>query len=97
MKSTGRHVVYSDQPTHELIEEVECILAAAELLAQMFLELQSLALCNPAFAQTLSVTRERLFTLHSIVVELIPSDARASVLLKHRARALIALLSTEID
>jgi hypothetical protein len=90
------------EQTEEPLSAVDYICTAADLLQQMFFELQSLATCNPGLARALS-NREsdasaHLWTLHeTIKLLLVVDDFSTALPLSRRATALISRLSEEID
>ena len=86
----------------EPLDEVEYICIAADLLEQMFSELQSLATRNPGLARALSSrgsdTCLRLWTLRETIELLLGvDDFSNAVPLRRRATALISWLSDDID
>jgi hypothetical protein len=86
----------------EQSDDTGWICAAADLLLQMFVELEALSLGHPEFARTLCSqapdTYARLKTLHQIADALVlAGDDSVTVPLKRRASALISRLSDELD
>ena len=102
MRSTIPHSDLSEQLADDSLDEVDYLCVATDLLQQMFTELQSLALRDPAFARAVSVrgsqARARLLKLQETIVQLLISEApSAAALLERRACALVSSLSDEID
>jgi hypothetical protein len=101
MRLTPSNVGISD-PTEETLDEVEYICIAADLLRQMFVELQSLATRNPRLARALSCRGSDAHTHLRALCETIDrllgvDDLSVAVPLRRRATALISSLSDEID
>jgi hypothetical protein len=90
------------EETEGPLSAVDYICAAADLLQQMFSELQSLAARNPVLARALSKHESdasaHLWTLHETIRLLLDVDDYSTALpLSRRATALISWLSDEID
>jgi hypothetical protein len=86
----------------EALDDTGWICAAADLLLQMFVELEALSLGHPEFARTLCDrapdAHARLKTLHEIVdALLLVGDDSLAAPLKRRASLLISRLSDELD
>jgi hypothetical protein len=101
MRSTPSNVGLIEQ-TEELVDELEYICIAAELLQQMLSELRSLATSNPGLDRALSSRGSevgaRLWRLRE-TIDLLSGidDLSMTVPLRRRATALISWLSDEID
>ena len=86
----------------DTLDDTGWICAAADLLLQMFVELEALSLGHPEFARTLCSrapdAEARLKTLHEIADALVlAGDDSVTVPLKRRASVLISRLSDELD
>src|SRR5882757_8834365 len=101
MRSTPSKVGPADYPRDPL-DDVEYILIAADLLHQMFVELQSLSTCNANLARVWSGHGSEAYTHLRILQETIDrlsgvDDLWVAAPLIRRATALISWLSDEID
>jgi hypothetical protein len=101
MRSPLSHIGIVEE-TEEPLSAVEYICIAADLLQQMFSELQSLATRKPGLARAVSDRESdasaQLWTLHeTIKLLLVVDDVSTALPLSRRATALISWLSDEID
>lgn len=102
MRSTIPHRQPAEQLADDSLDEMDYLCAAADLLDQLFTELQSLALRDPAFARAVSVresyARGSLLTLQETIIQLLRDESSsAATLLGRQACALVSSLSDEID
>jgi hypothetical protein len=102
MRSKIPHVRLIKQPLESVLNEVDYIEVAADLLQQMFSKLQSLALRHAEFAGVMSIrgphAHARLLALQETIDVLARADSpEAADQLKRRAGALIVRLADEFD